>query len=302
MMPSSEILIDTDLDFPLLSRGKVRDVYEIGPDQLLLVATDRISAFDVVMKEGIPKKGEVLSRLSAFWFNRTAEVIPNAFLGLLNDDNAQAFNLTGIDPKYFGRSIIMKKADPLPVECVVRGYLSGSGWKDYQSHRAIADVLLDEGLLESSQLPNPTFTPSTKAIPPEHDRPMTYREVEDLIGNEFANAIKVRALALYGFGSQECRKKGIIVADTKFEFGLIDGEPSLIDEVMTPDSSRFWSVDEYFPGKPQSSYDKQPLRDFLETLKWDKEPPPPILPDEIIKATTARYVRAFELITGTTLD
>ena len=259
MMSSSELLIDTDLDFPLLSRGKVRDVYEIGPDQLLLVATDRISAFDVVMEEGIPKKGKVLSKLSAFWFNRTAEVIPNAFLGLLNETNAQEFNLSDIDPKYFDRSIIMKKADPLPVECVVRGYLSGSGWKDYQSHQAIADVLLGDGLLESSQLPSPTFTPSTKAAPPEHDRPMTYREV-------------------------------------------IDGEPSLIDDVMTPDSSRFWSVDEYFPGKPQRSYDKQPLRDFLETLQWNKEPPPPLLPDEIIKATTARYVSAFELITGTVLD
>ena len=301
-MSSLEILIDTDLDLPLISRGKVRDVYEIAKEQLLLVATDRISAFDVVMNEGIPQKGKVLSKLSAFWFNRTAEVIPNAFLGVLDFDNAVQFNLEGINPKYFDRSIIMKKADPLPIECVVRGYLSGSGWKDYQSHRAIADVLLDEGFLESSQLPSPTFTPSTKATPPEHDRPMTYSEVEQLVGKEIANAVKVRALALYGFGSQECRKKGIIVADTKFEFGLIDGEPCLIDEVMTPDSSRFWSVDEYFPGKSQNSYDKQPLRDFLEALEWDKEPPPPTLPSDVIEATTSRYVRAYELITGTSLE
>ena len=301
-MSDPAILIDTDLDLPLINRGKVRDVYEIATGQLLLVATDRISAFDVVMNQGIPQKGKVLSKLSAFWFNRTADVIPNAFLGVLDSDNAGQFGLGGINPKYFDRSIIMKRADPLPVECVVRGYLSGSGWKDYQSHRAIADVLLDEGFLESSQLSSPTFTPSSKAEPPNHDRPMTYSAVEQLVGKEIANAVKVRSLALYGFGSQECRKKGIIVADTKFEFGLIDGEPCLIDEVMTPDSSRFWSVEEYFPGKPQKSYDKQPLRDFLETLKWDKEPPPPILPRDVVEATTSRYVRAYELITGTPLE
>ena len=301
-MPSPAVLIDTDLDLPLISRGKVRDVYEIATDQLLLVATDRISAFDVVMNQGIPQKGKVLSKLSAFWFNRTADVIPNAFLGVLGSDNVGQFGLEGIDPKYFDRSIIMKTADPLPVECVVRGYLSGSGWKDYQSHRAIADVLLDDGFLESSQLSSPTFTPSSKAKPPSHDRPMTYSEVEQLVGREIANAVKVRSLALYGFGSQECRKKGIIVADTKFEFGLIDGEPCLIDEVMTPDSSRFWSVDEYFPGKPQKSYDKQPVRDFLETLEWDKEPPAPILPRDVVEATTSRYVRAYELITGAALE
>ena len=296
-MSTNTSMLITALDLELLHRGKVRDVYKINEETLLLVTTDRISAFDVVMNEGIPNKGFVLSQISAYWFEKTRDVIPNAFIGLLNQETAAQFGLGGISDEYFHRSIIMKKAAALPVECVVRGYLSGSAWKDYQTHYSIADIQLEPGLLESSQLHSPIFTPSTKAEPPAHDAPMTYLEVEELVGVDIANAIKVRSLALYGFASQHCAPKGLILADTKFEFGLVDGEPCLIDEVLTPDSSRFWAGNDYFAGRSQKSFDKQPLRDYLDSLDWDKSAPPPPLPADIIQTTSERYMKAHSLVT-----
>ena len=278
-------MLTTDLDLPKLHQGKVRDVYALGDDRLLLVASDRISAFDVVMAEGVPRKGEVLTRLSQFWYDKTAAVVPNGFIAVLDETNAEEFGVT--DPHYFGRTMVMKRAEVLKVECVVRGYLAGSGWKDYQRDMTVSGVPLPIGLKLASRLDEPIFTPSLKAEPPAHDEPMTFAQVEELIGVDYANAIKVRSMALYGFGAQQCRQRGIIVADTKFEFGLVNGEPCLVDEVLTPDSSRFWPADQYEPGRDQPSFDKQPLRDYLETLPWDKTAPPPMLPQQIVDETIA---------------
>ncbi|MCA9856062.1 MAG: phosphoribosylaminoimidazolesuccinocarboxamide synthase [Dehalococcoidia bacterium] len=289
-------MLTTDLDLPKLHQGKVRDVYELPGDRLLLVASDRVSAFDVVMGEGIPRKGEVLTRISKFWYEKTGDVVPNGFIAVLDETNAEEYGIT--DRRYFGRSMVMKRAEILKVECVVRGYLAGSGWKDYQRTMAVSGVPLPIGLQMASRLDEPVFTPSSKAEPPAHDEPISYAQVEELVGVEYANAIKVRSMALYGFGAQQCRQRGIIVADTKFEFGLIDGEPCLVDEVLTPDSSRFWPADQYEPGRDQPSFDKQPLRDYLESLPWDKTAPAPMLPQQIVDETSARYQEAYRLITG----
>lgn len=294
-MPAPAMLT-TDLDLTRVHQGKVRDVYELGADRLLLVASDRISAFDVVMDEGVPRKGEVLTRISKFWYDKTAAVVPNGFIAVLDETNAEEFGIT--DARYFGRSMVMKRAEILKVECVVRGYLAGSGWKDYQRDMTVSGIPLPIGLKLASRLDEPLFTPSSKAEPPAHDEPMSYAQVEELLGPEYANAIKVRSMALYGFGAQQCRQRGIIVADTKFEFGLINGEPSLVDEVLTPDSSRFWPADQYEPGRDQPSFDKQPLRDYLESLPWDKTAPSPKLPQQIVDETSARYQEAYRLITG----
>lgn len=296
MTASTPPMLTTDLDLPKLHQGKVRDVYELGADRLLLVASDRVSAFDVVMGEGVPRKGEVLTRLSQFWYDKTAAVVPNGFIAVLDATNAEEFGVT--DPRYFGRSMVMRRAEVLPVECVVRGYLAGSGWKDYQRSMSVSGVPFPIGLQMASRLDDPVFTPSFKAEPPAHDEPISYARVEELVGAEYANAIKVRSMALYGFGAQQCRQRGIIVADTKFEFGLINGEPCLVDEVLTPDSSRFWPADQYEPGRDQPSFDKQPLRDYLESLPWEKTPPPPMLPAQIVEETSARYQEAYRLITG----
>jgi phosphoribosylaminoimidazole-succinocarboxamide synthase len=293
-------MLTTDLDLPLLHRGKVRDVYALpdGPEgpRVLLVATDRISAFDVVMGEGIPRKGEVLTRTSAYWYGKTSAVVPSGFIAVLDRDNASQFGVA--DPRYFGRSMVMRRAEVLQVECVVRGYLAGSGWKDYQRDMAVSGIPLPVGLQMASRLDEPIFTPSLKAEPPAHDEPMTYAEVEALVGVEHANAIRVRSMALYAFGAQACRERGILIADTKFEFGLIDGEPSLVDEVLTPDSSRFWPADAYRPGRDQPSFDKQPLRDYLEALPWDKTAPAPMLPAQIVEQTSERYQEAYRRVTG----
>jgi phosphoribosylaminoimidazole-succinocarboxamide synthase len=295
------VMLTTDLPLEKIHQAKVRDLYALPPDaegheRLLLVATDRISAFDVVMDAGVPRKGEVLTRLSEFWYRKTSDVVPNGFIAVLNASNAAEYGIH--DTRYWGRSMVMRRADVLQVECVVRGYLSGSGWKSYQHDMTVSGIPLPIGLPMAARLDEPLFTPSTKAVPPDHDAPMSYEEVEALLGVEHANAVKVRSLALYRFGAQLCRERGIIVADTKFEFGLIDGEPCLVDEIMTPDSSRFWPVDQYQPGRDQPSFDKQPLRDYLESLDWDKSAPAPMLPDQIVQETSERYLNAYRLITG----
>ncbi|MEX2373903.1 MAG: phosphoribosylaminoimidazolesuccinocarboxamide synthase [Dehalococcoidia bacterium] len=303
-MPSdqvpSDVMLTTDLPLPLLHRAKVRDLYELPADaqgdRVLLVATDRVSAFDVVMDSGIPRKGEVLTRISEYWYAKTSAVVPSGFIAVLDAGNAAEFGIE--DPRYFGRSTVMRRAEVLQVECVVRGYLAGSGWKDYQRDMRVSGVPIPPGLQMASRLDEPLFTPSAKAEPPAHDAPMTYEEVEALLGADHANAIKVRSLALYRFGAQACRERGILMADTKFEFGLIDGEPSLVDEVMTPDSSRFWAADAYQPGRDQPSFDKQPLRDYLDALDWDKSPPPPVLPEQLVHETSERYIEAYRRITG----
>ncbi len=290
-------------DLPGLTRlhqGKVRDVYALPPDaqgeRLLLVATDRVSAFDVVLPNPVPRKGEVLTRISAYWYDRTSSVVPNAFIAVLDAANAEEFGVT--DPAYFGRSMVMRRADPVKVECVARGYLVGSGWSEYQRHGVVCGVPLPEGLQMAGRLMEPIFTPTSKVEPPDHDAPMTFDEVEAKLGAEIANAVKLRSLALYRFGATACAERGILVADTKFEFGMVDGEPVLIDEVLTPDSSRFWPANQYEPGRDQPSFDKQPLRDWLEQLGWDKQPPAPALPPEVVTATSQRYQEAYRRITG----
>ena len=281
----------------LLHRGKVRDVYELPENHVLLVATDRASAFDVILPTGIPHKGEILTQISAFWYEQTSDVIPNAFISVLNEQIAYEFGIQ-CTPDYFGRSMIMKKTEVLKVEAVVRGYLSGSGLIEYKEKGSICDIELPTGLLESSQLIEPIFTPTTKAEPPEHDTPINYEQVEQLLGRETANAVKLRALALYRYGSHYVAQQGLIIADTKFEFGIINDEVTLIDEVMTPDSSRFWSSEKYFPGKSQPSFDKQPLRDYLKNLNWDIEQSAPELPEQVVNSMSARYLQAHKIITG----
>jgi len=300
MTAAPSVMLETSLDLELLHSAKVRDLYALGDDRLLLVATDRISAFDVVLPNGLPRKGEVLTRISEFWFQRTTEVVPNAFIAVLDASNAAGL---GVDcgPEYYGRSMVMHRAEVLKVEAVVRGYIAGSGWSEYQQSGTVCGNELPAGLLKSSQLLEAIFTPSTKAEPPEHDAPMTYEETETLLGSEVANAVRLRSLALYRYGSHHAAQRGILVADTKFEFGMLNGEVTLIDEVMTPDSSRFWPQDKYIPGVDQPSFDKQPLRDYLDGLDWDKTAPGPALPDDIVDAMSARYLEAYRLITSADL-
>jgi phosphoribosylaminoimidazole-succinocarboxamide synthase len=279
--------------------GKVRDLYELPGDRLLLVATDRISAFDVVMPTGIPRKGEVLTRLSAYWYDRTAAVVPNSMVAVLEEDNARALGVDA-DASFFGRSMVVRKAEPIKVECVVRGYLAGSAWTDYQragtgATATTLDVM--PGLRRCEELPAPIFTPTSKAET-GHDLPMTYEQVEGLVGVETANVLKLRSLALYSYGAHVARERGIIIADTKFEFGLLDGEVTLIDEVLTPDSSRFWPADQYAPGREQPSFDKQYLRDWLTASGWNREPPAPELPPEVVRDTAERYIEAYRILTG----
>jgi phosphoribosylaminoimidazole-succinocarboxamide synthase len=292
----SGAIMTTDLGLPRLHSGKVRDIYELPNDRLLLVATDRVSAFDVVLPTPVPHKGEVLTRLSAYWYDRTSDVVPNAFVAVLDASNAEEFGVS--DPDYFGRSMVMARAEVLKVECVVRGFITGSGWSDYQKGGSVSGIDLPAGLLRSQQLLEPIFTPTTKAEPPEHDATMTYAEVEATFGPDLTNVLKLRSLALYRYGAEVARERGILIADTKFEFGMVDGEAVLIDEVLTPDSSRFWPADRYIVGQDQPSFDKQPLRDYLDGLDWDKQPPGPELPDAIVEAMSERYQTAYELITG----
>ncbi len=276
-------------------QGKVRDIYDLG-DRLLLVASDRISAFDVVMNEPIPDKGRILTALSAFWFRYLKDLVPNHLLSLQVADFPAA--LHPHKEMLAGRTMLVRKCQPLPVECIVRGYLSGSGWAEYQKTGAIGGLPLPPGLVESQQLPEPLFTPSTKAELGTHDENISMAQMAATVGQELAAQVKEISLNLYRRALAWAEPRGIIIADTKFEFGLAAGDLLLIDEVLTPDSSRFWPQEDYRPGGPQKSYDKQYLRDYLESLGWNKKPPPPPLPAEVINNTRARYVQALKVLTG----
>ncbi|MEA2204096.1 MAG: phosphoribosylaminoimidazole-succinocarboxamide synthase [Blastocatellia bacterium] len=293
-------VISTDLsNLKLLRRGKVRDVYEVSANELLIVATDRISAFDCVIPTPIERKGEVLTALSKFWFGKLSHIVPNHLLTTNVDQmpavvREQSVNLAG-------RSMLVHRTEVFPVECVVRGYLVGSGWKDYVRTGEVCGHRLPAGLRESDELEQPIFTPSTKAET-GHDENISEAEVANLLGEDVTNRLREISLALYNEARDYARSKGIIIADTKFEFGrLSDGNVMLIDEVLTPDSSRFWPADTYEAGKSQPSFDKQFVRDYLETLTWDKKPPAPPLPPEVARATTQRYLEAYRLLVGTDL-
>ena len=294
--------IITRTDFPtlkLVNRGKVRDIYDLG-NYLLLVTSDRISAFDVIMNEGIPHKGLVLNQMSIFWFRQMADIIPNHIVATEVEDFPA--ETRPYHEQLKGRSMLVQKARPLPVECIVRGYLSGSGWKDYQKTGAISGIALPAGLQESAQLPCPIFTPSTKAELGEHDENISFEETIRLCGRELAEQVRAATLAIYARARDFAWEKGIIIADTKFEFGVRDdGSLIWIDEALSPDSSRFWPRDQYAPGGPQPSFDKQFLRDYLETLDWGKKAPPPPLPPKIVAKTAEKYLEALRRLTGITL-
>jgi phosphoribosylaminoimidazole-succinocarboxamide synthase len=287
---------------PLKSRGKVRDIYDLD-EHLLLVATDRISAFDVVLPEGIPGKGAVLTQLSAFWFQWLYEyedILPNHLITINVDEYPSVCR--PYRDILRSRSMLVQKAAPLPVECIVRGYLSGSGWADYQRTGEVCGQSLPRGLIESQRLPEPLFTPSTKAEQGQHDLNIAFHEMEAKVGKELAKTVREASVKIYQRAAAYADKKGIIIADTKLEFGVhpATGEPMLIDEVLTPDSSRFWPLDGYTPGRPQPSFDKQFVRDYLISIKWNKTPPAPHLPPEVIAQTSARYQEAYRVLTGTT--
>jgi phosphoribosylaminoimidazole-succinocarboxamide synthase len=304
MNTNSPLLLDTDLPLPLFFRGKVRDTYDLG-NQLLIIATDRISAFDFVLPSGIPNKGLVLNQLSSFWFRQTANLMPNHLVETIDDVHSLDAYLPVQSrfsyPAYLaGRSMIVKKVKRLPVECVVRGYLSGSAWAEYQQYGTVSGIALAKDLLESQELPQPLFTPTTKAES-GHDQPLTMDEIKGLVGEALAEELKGESLALYNYAREYARVRGIIIADTKMEFGLNNGKLILIDELLTPDSSRFWDASQYQIGQSQPSYDKQPVRDWLTDSGWNKEPPAPVLPPEVISSTTRRYEQAYERLTGSVL-
>jgi len=281
----------------LVAQGKVRDIYAIDQDHILLVTSDRMSAFDVVLPDPIPNKGEVLTQLSLFWFEQTENIVANHLSNnFMLEDLIQ--NQSEID--YFKkRSMVVKRLHPLPIEAVVRGYLIGSGWKDYQANGSVCGIELADNLQMAAQLPEPIYTPATKAEFGEHDENITYETTVDILGETLANQVKDLALAIYSHGVQHARERGIIIADTKFEFGLDEnGKLYLIDEVLTPDSSRFWAIEDYQIGISSPSFDKQYLRDYLETLDWDKTAPGPKLPQDIIDNTAAKYKSAYKIITG----
>lgn len=285
------------LDLPgvkKLKSGKVREIFDLG-DRLLLVATDRISAFDCIMPNGIPRKGEVLTQISYFWFGQTESFQPNHLISRTGDPLPP--NLEFAKAQLTGRSMIVKKAKPLAIECVVRGYLAGSGWKEYRQNQTVCGIKLPPGLQESSELPEPIFTPATKAET-GHDENISFAEAARIVGADLAEEARAASLKIYRFARDYARQRGIIIADTKFEFGLLDGRLILIDEVLTPDSSRFWPADQYAPGKGQPSFDKQFVRDYLETLDWNKTPPAPALPPEVVARTQAKYLEAYERLTG----
>ncbi len=292
---TNETLLHLDLPgFQKLRSGKVRDIFDLG-DRLLFVATDRISAFDCIMPNGIPRKGEVLTQISYFWFAQTEGFQPNHLISHAHDPLPE--NLKPFAAELAGRSMIVKKAAPLAIECVVRGYLAGSGWKEYRSAQTVCGIKLPAGLKESSELPEPIFTPATKAET-GHDENISFEEAARIVGDEIAERARSASLRIYNTARDYARKRGIIIADTKFEFGLLNGELILIDEVLTPDSSRFWPADQYQPGKGQPSFDKQFVRDYLETLQWDKTPPAPALPPDVVARTQAKYLEAYERLTG----
>ena len=286
-------------DFPtlkLLKRGKVRDIYDLD-DSLLMVATDRISAFDVIMPDPIPGKGKILTQISLFWFSHMASIVPNHIISSNIDDYPPACQPYADSLR--GRSMLVEKAEPLPIECIVRGYLSGSGWTSYQESGTICDIKLPKGLKESDKLPEPIYTPSTKAEVGLHDLNIDFDETVKKIGKPLADKVKQLSFLVYTKGAEFAEKRGIIIADTKFEFGLIGDDLVLIDEVLTPDSSRFWPKATYRPGGSQQSFDKQYLRDYLLSIKWNKKPPAPALPNEVVNNTRKKYLEALEILTGT---
>ena len=278
---------------PLYS-GKVRDIYAVGDDRLLMVTSDRISAFDVVMAEPIPDKGRVLTAMTAFWSEQLADVAPSH---LLSTDRSELPDDLQ-EPGWEGRTMLCRRAEMLPIECIVRGYLTGSAWKEYRSSGTMHGATLPVGLRESAQLPEPVFTPSTKAEVGDHDENISFAAAVDLVGPEVAEAARAVSLELYRRGAEWAAERGILIADTKFELGMVDGVLTVCDEVLTPDSSRFWPADAWSPGSTPPSFDKQPVRDHLDGLDWDKSPPPPPLPREVIDAASARYVEAYERISG----
>jgi phosphoribosylaminoimidazole-succinocarboxamide synthase len=290
-----DVVMKTEMpDVGVPRRGKVRDIYDLG-DHLLLVVTDRVSAFDVVLPNGIPGKGKVLTQISNYWFEVMEDIVKNHVVATQVKDFPES--LQKYKEILEGRSTLVKKAEPLPVECIVRGYLAGSGWKEYREKGTVCGIRLKDGLLESSRLDEPIFTPSTKAGK-GHDINITFDKMRDMVGEETAERLRDLSLTIYSKAQDMAEKKGIIIADTKFEFGLYNSELILIDELLTPDSSRFWSVKDYTPGKSQDSYDKQIVRDYLLTLDWDKTPPGPELPEEIVTKTARRYKEILEILTN----
>lgn len=305
MRGSSTVLVNSDVPLPLFRRGKVRDVYELG-DTLLIVSTDRISAFDVVLPCGIPDKGRVLNQLSAFWFKKTARILPNHLIKVI--DNGVVLHEVGslssqpgeLPDSLVGRSMLVAKANRVPVECVVRGYLSGSAWSEYKETGKVSGINLPRGMRESQELSEPIFTPTTKSET-EHDRPLTDQDIRDLGIGDIFKELAQKSLLIYGYARDYARSRGIIIADTKFEFGFIDGQLTIIDELLTPDSSRFWEVSQYEVGHSQPSFDKQPVRDWLADSGWDKKPPAPMLPQEVIERTSKRYREVYNKLTGCVL-
>ncbi|MFH1829974.1 MAG: phosphoribosylaminoimidazolesuccinocarboxamide synthase [Pseudomonadota bacterium] len=290
----TSILVETNISgLRLKGRGKVRDIYDLG-DLLLIIATDRISTFDVVLPTPIPGKGEILTKMSRFWFERTRSIIPNQ---MSDKTVADVVKDKQWIEKIGERGMVVKKASPLPVEAIVRGYLSGSGWKEYQSKGTVCGIGLPKGLLESSKLPETIFTPSTKAEIGEHDENISFEKTVDLIGSELARRIRDISIKIYNESASYARERGIVIADTKFEFGMLGNELILIDEVLTPDSSRFWPVDGYAPGKPQPSFDKQYVRDWLIKSGWNKKPPAPSLPPNVVEKTATKYAEAYSRLT-----
>lgn len=298
MTSTPAVVVETSIPGLPLRRGKVRDIYDLtertGQPQLLIVASDRISAFDVVLPTGIPSKGRVLTGLSLFWFDHLADLADTHFVTA----DLSALGLSAAETEQLaGRSMVVRRAQVLPVECVVRGYLAGSGWREYQASGAVCGIELPTGLREGDQLPEAIFTPTTKAES-GHDQVLTFDQVVEMVDRDRAEEIRDRSIALYTKAAEYARSRGIVIADTKFEWGLLDGEVILVDEVLTPDSSRFWPAHQYDPGRSQPSFDKQFVRDYLDTLDWDKTPPGPELPAEVVAKTAEKYVSAYEQITG----
>lgn len=276
-----------------IGKGKVRDIYDVG-DQLILVTSDRVSAFDVVLPNIIPHKGEILNKISAFWFYYTENIIPNHMISTDNADMPEEFQSS----YFMGRCMLVKKLKMLPIECIVRGYITGSGWESYQKNGSVCGITLPEGLQESQMLPSPIYTPTTKATE-GHDEHISFEKTVDLVGEDLATQLRDKSIEIYSECAAYARDRGIIIADTKFEFGVDeDGKLVLADEVLTPDSSRFWPLDKYVVGQSQPSYDKQYLRDWLKSIVWDKQPPAPTLPDTVVDVTCAKYVEAYEKLTG----
>jgi len=294
-----EIILTTNFpNLKLFKRGKVRDVYSVG-DYYLIVSTDRLSAFDVIMSQGIPYKGKVLTKISKFWFNYVKDLVPNHLISTSVDSfphECQEYK-----NQLSGRSMLVKKAEVVPIECIVRGYISGSGWNDYKQTREISGIKLREGLLESEKFDEPIFTPSTKAEIGLHDENISFDQAEKIVGEQTISKLKDISLEIYKSASEFALSKGIIIADTKMEFGFHDNQLILVDEVLTPDSSRFWPADYYQKGRSQESYDKQIVRDYLLSIKFNKQPPPPILPDDVIQKTSNKYLEVLQKLTGETL-